>query len=134
MKDGLKAGLIGEIEVTVGEGMVINFLGEGFIPVYSTPSLIDHLEAASRKALEDYLDEGEESVGTVVNVKHLAPTPIGMKVTAKAILVEVDRRRCSFEVEAFDEKEKIGEGSHERFVINIERFSLGVEDKKGSGK
>ena len=130
MKEGLKAGLTGEIELIVDEGMVIDFLGKGVTPVYSTPSMIDHLEAASRKVLENYLENGESSVGTIVNVKHLAPTPIGMKVHARARLVEVDRRRCSFEVEAYDEKDKIGEGTHERFVIGIEKFASGVDSKK----
>ncbi len=129
MKERLQPGISHELSRIVSRDMCVEFLGEKYMPVYSTPAMIWDMEEAARVALHPYLDEGEESVGTAINVKHLAATPIGMKVTARATLVELDRRRCVFEVEAFDEKGKIGEGTIERFIINIARFAEGVQEK-----
>ncbi len=129
MKEKPEIGAYAEISINVTAKEVITFSGGGAPPVYSTPSMIDLMELTSHKVLEPYLEEGENSVGTQVEVKHLAATPIGMKVTVNSKLTGIDGRKCVFQVEAFDEKEKIGEGTHERFIIDVERFASRVKDK-----
>jgi predicted thioesterase len=129
MKENLQPGISHEFSRIVSRDMSAEFLGEKYTPVYSTPAMIWDLEEAARIALHPYLDEGEESVGTEINVKHLAATPVGMKVTLRAELLELNQRRCVFKVEAFDEKEKIGEGMIERFIINVARFAERVQAK-----
>lgn len=94
--------------------------------VYATPRLVWDIEMAARRALEP----GEESVGTLVNIRHLAATPVGMRVTATVRVTEVDGRRVVFAVEAFDEKEKIGEGTHERFVVQVAKFAARLAGKR----
>jgi predicted thioesterase len=84
--------------------------------------MIALMENAAWQAVAEHLDEGYVTVGTLVNVKHLAATPLGQKVRATAELIEIDRRRLVFKVEAYDERQKIGEGLHERFAVNLERF------------
>ncbi|MBI4552119.1 MAG: thioesterase family protein [Candidatus Latescibacteria bacterium] len=130
MKDGLKPGLHYELTLTVTHDLTISHLGEGVTPVYSTPSLVTGMEEASRRALLPYLDAGEESVGTKVNIQHIAATPLGMAVTIRSTLVEVNGRRCTFDLEAHDAREKIGDGTHERFIIDIAKFAARVEAKK----
>lgn len=129
MKEGLQSGISHELSHIVSRDLCVEFLGEKHTPVYATPAMIWDMEEAARLALHSYLDEGEESVGTAINVKHLAATPLGMRVTVRAKLRELSRRRCVFEVEAFDEKEKIGEGTIERFIIDIARFAERVRAK-----
>ncbi|MBI1886527.1 MAG: thioesterase family protein [Chloroflexi bacterium] len=93
------------------------------IPMYSTPAMVSHFEGLCLRMLQRHLDAGETSVGYRVDVRHLAPTPIGQKVTVKAKLKEIDGRKCVFEVEAYNEMGvKIGEGLHERRVIDMNRF------------
>ncbi|HWP46692.1 MAG TPA: thiamine pyrophosphate-dependent enzyme [Candidatus Limnocylindrales bacterium] len=123
MKEGLKVGLSFEQTITVAPEEGITYLGPEYPSVFSTPSMIRLMEDTSRKLLEPYLDQGESSVGTAVNIRHLRPTPIGMKVTARSRLIEIRDRRCMFEVEAYNEREKIGEGFHERAIIDKKRFA-----------
>jgi predicted thioesterase len=84
--------------------------------------MIALMENAAWKAVADSLEEGYVTVGTLVNVRHLGATPLGQKVRATAELIEIDGRRLVFKVEAHDEKQKIGEGRHERFIVNLEKF------------
>jgi predicted thioesterase len=130
VKSGFAAGIEGEATLTVREPVTIT-LGSGAreITVFMTPALVWLIEEAARQALVPYYDDGEDSVGMTVNVQHLAPTPVGMRVTAKARLDAIDRRRCSFAVEVFDEVEKIGEATHDRFVIDVAKFAAGVREK-----
>lgn len=130
MKDGLQPGLTHALTVTVTKDLTISHLGEGVTPVYSTPCMVAGMEEASRRALLPYLDSGEESVGTKLNIQHLAATPLGLTVTIRATLIEVNGRRCVFELEAHDAKEKIGDGTHERFIIDIAKFAARVEAKR----
>jgi acetolactate synthase-1/2/3 large subunit len=123
MKEGLKVGLTFEQTITVSPEEGITYLGPEYTSVFSTPSLIRLMEDTSRRLLEPYLDKEENSVGTAVNIKHLRATPVGMKVTAKTRLIEINNRRYMFAVEAYNEKEKIGEGLHERAVIDKQRFA-----------
>lgn len=98
-------------------------VGSGSLPVYATPAMLALIEKASCSALEGVLNDGETSVGTLLNVKHLAATPVGMQVTATAELIERDGRRLVFKVSANDECGLIGEGIHERFIVFSEKFT-----------
>ena len=97
-------------------------VGSGSLAVYATPAMLALIEKAACEALNGILDEAETTVGTLLNVKHIAATPVGMKVSATAELIERDGRRLVFKVEANDECGRIGEGIHERFIVNSEKF------------
>ncbi len=97
-------------------------VGSGLLPVYATPAMIALMEKCASECVAPYIEDGKSSVGTMLNVKHLAASPIGIKVTCTATLTEVDGRRLVFSLEASDEKGPIGEGTHERFIIDVERF------------
>jgi len=125
----LKPGLTGEASVTVTDAMTAAALGSGNVSAYSTPALVALLEAAAINALEGRLAEGQTTVGTSLNVRHLAATPVGMVVTARATLKEIDGRRLVFEVSASDPVERIGEGRHERFIVDRARFENRVRVK-----
>jgi predicted thioesterase len=105
-------------------------VGSGSLAVYATPSMLALIEKAACVALMGVLNEGETSVGTLLNVKHIAATPVGMKVSATAELIERDGRRLVFNVTANDECGLIGEGTHERFVVNSEKFIQKTYSKK----
>ena len=126
----LKVGLTGQATVTVTDNLTAAALGSGNVDVYSTPAMIALLEAAAINALDGHLDEGQTSVGTGLDVKHISATPVGMSVQAAATLREVDGRRLVFEVSVSDEVEQIGSGTHERFIVNRKRFEARVRDKQ----
>ncbi len=128
----LKVGESYEKEATVTEEMATFHFSGGQVGVLSTPKMIDFIEFTCIDLLEKCCDEGEHSVGVRVNVKHLAPTPIGMKVKAVVKVKEVEGRRVLFDVECYDEKEKICEGEHERFVINVSKFIEAINKKASS--
>jgi predicted thioesterase len=119
-----------EQTLVVREPVCIDFMGPEVQPVLSTPALIMWLEMASRQAAGPLLQEDEETVGTAMDLKHLAPTPLGMKVTLKTRIVEVEGRRIRFQLEAFDEVEKIAEGWHERARVSVPRFAAHLERKR----
>jgi fluoroacetyl-CoA thioesterase len=135
MKDTIQAGTLAEIELTVTENKTVPSLypeSKLFQPmpkVFATGFMVGFLEWACMEALAPHLDEGEQSVGINVNVTHCAATPVGMKVRAKAVCTGVDGQKTSWEVEAYDEKELIGKGTHERFTINTERFNIKMAKK-----
>jgi predicted thioesterase len=118
----LQTGLRGEAHITVDFTHTAAALGDFGVTVLGTPYMINLMEVASANAVIPHLDPGQTTVGTLVNVRHLAATPIDVKVSATAELIEVDGRRLVFRVEAHDERQKIGEGTHERFVLDLERF------------
>jgi predicted thioesterase len=107
----------------------ISFLGLDSARVLATPHLIWQLEATSRDLLKKFLDDGFDSVGTEVNVKHLAATPIGMQARFEAEIIAVDERRVRFRVAAYDDVEQIASGDHERFIVNAARFASRLEAK-----
>lgn len=120
----LEPGLTHEMHLTVQESDTARASGgETLPPVLSTPRLIGYLERTAHQALLPHLAEGQSSVGTLVNIRHLAATPVGMNVRFVAELIGVEGRRMVFKVEAWDEVEKIAEGEHERFVIDTARFA-----------
>ncbi len=118
----LTPGMKGEATTTVVHENTAASVGAGGVEVFGTPMMIALMENASWQAVIDGLDEGYVTVGTVVDVRHLAATPLGQKVRAEAELLEVDGRRLVFKVEAYDERQKIGEGRHERAIVHLGRF------------
>lgn len=104
-------------------------VGSGLLPVYATPSMIALMEKCASECVAPYIENGKSSVGTMLNVKHLAASPVGIKVTCTATLTEVDGRRLVFSLEASDEKGPIGEGTHERFIIDVDRFMAKCNSK-----
>ena len=123
-------GLTGKLEMAVREEDLTGRLGDVKINVLSTPRLIQLLEAATIEAIKGFLSPDQISLGTRVKILHLAPTPLGMRVTAHAVLKEVDNRRLLFEIDAYDEIEKIAEGEHERIIVSGEWFLQRIDKKK----
>ena len=123
-------GLVGKSEMVVKGEDLVSQLGSIDVDVLSTPRLIQLLEGASVNAIQNFIPSDQLSLGTQVRIKHLSPTPLGMKVTAHAILKEVDKNRLFFLVDAYDEKEKVAEGEHERLLVPKELFLQKVERKK----
>lgn len=118
-----------EEKLIVTEDIAINFLGSDGARVLSTPNMILGLERTSRNLVLPLLEPGYDTLGTHVNVYHLAATPVGMTVRFLSAVTSVDDRRVNFKVEAFDEKEKIAEGTHQRFIVNVARFTERVREK-----
>lgn len=106
--------------------------GSGLVEVFATPAMIALMENTSLQCVQPHLEEGFTTVGTAVDVKHFKATPKGEEVVCKATLVEVDRSKLTFEVEAFDQKNKIGAGVHKRFIINNDEFMKALESR-GNG-
>jgi predicted thioesterase len=125
-------GLIGKSEMIVKEEDLVSQLGDVTVNVLSTPRLIQLLEAAAVDAIQDFIPTDQVSLGTEVKIKHLSATPLGMKVTASALLKGVEKNQLFFLVNAYDEKEKVAEGEHERVLISKDRF-LQKLDKKRMG-
>jgi fluoroacetyl-CoA thioesterase len=127
----VKIGASKERRITVNSNQTTSFLWDGE-NVLSTPSMIAEMEETCRLLLkEQAIPEQEwDSVGTIVDIKHLSATPVGAEVSFKAKVISVEGRRVMFEVEAQDKLDKIGEGRHERFIINVPRFKAKFEDKQ----
>lgn len=129
MNDILQPGLSGTATVEVIPANTAQALGSGLVAVFATPALVALLERAAVNALAGALPPGSTSVGTRVDVRHTAATPVGMMVSATATLVEVDGRRLRFEVVACDDAESIAAGEHERVVVDEQRFLARVSEK-----
>ncbi len=126
---GLVAGLKGEASLVVADEHTAPRVGSGQIRVLATPVMINLFEAAALAAAEKFLPEGFQSLGTVLNVRHIAATPVGMRVTATAEVVKVEGRNLFFRLEAHDERDLIGDGTHERVVVNVAKFDQRVQRK-----
>ena len=126
----MQIGITGKQTITVTEEKTAQAMGSGTLPVFATPAMIALMENTASKSVEAKLGEGAGTGGTLINVKHVAATPVGMDVTCETKLVEVDRKRLVFEVKAYDAAGVIGEGTHERFIIDNERFLAKAEAKK----
>jgi len=124
-------GLSGSVGITVGEEHTAPSIGSGKVRVLATPVMINLIEAAALKAIEHLLDPGYQSLGTHLDVHHVAATPVGMRARATAEVTKVDGRTVTFKVEARDEKDVIGYGTHERVVVNVEKFDARVQKKLG---
>lgn len=121
----LNKGIIGKEELIVTEENTAKAVGSGGLEVFATPALIALAEKTAFQSVAEHLEEGQSTVGTHIDIKHIAATPVGMKVTCETELIEVDSenpRRLVFSVNVYDEVEKIAEGTHERFIIYSERF------------
>jgi fluoroacetyl-CoA thioesterase len=123
-------GLVGQSEMVVREEDLVSKLGSIAVDVLSTPRLIQLLETAAIEAIREYMPSDQLSLGTQVKVRHLSPTPLGMKVTAHALLKGVDKNRLLFLVDAYDEMDKVAEGEHERILVSKEWFVQKVEKKR----
>lgn len=118
----LKIGMAAEVEKIVGEADTAVRFGSGDVRVFATPMMVALMENAALNAVDPLLGEAFATVGLSLNVKHIAATPVGMKVRARAELVGIEGKKLSFRIEAFDEQEKIGEGTHERYIIELSKF------------
>jgi len=125
--------MTGTSELVVGEEHTAPSIGSGKVRVLATPVMINLIEAAALAAIEHLLPAGYQSLGTHLDVRHLAATPVGMKVRATARVARVDGRAVSFEVSAHDEKDLIGDGLHERVVVNVAKFDQRVQRKLKGG-
>ena len=125
----MEIGIKGRAETVVNHENTAKFVGSGELEVFATPQMIALMEQAAASSVAPQLEEGQGTVGTLLNVSHDAATPLGMKVWAETELVEIDRRRLVFEVKAFDECGLIGKGKHERFIISNDKFLAKVNAK-----
>ena len=125
----LKPGLQGTAEIVVGTRDTAPHVGSGKIGVLATPIMVNLMEAAALQAVERLLPPGHQTVGTHLDVKHFAATPVGLRVRARAELIRIDGRTLTFSIVAEDDRERIGEGTHERLIINVERFDQRMQKK-----
>jgi predicted thioesterase len=125
----LKVGLAGTAAITVGQEHTAPRIGSGRVHVLATPVMINLMEAAALDAIEALLPPGHQSLGTKLEVGHYAATPVGMGLRATAVVTAVDGRRVDFRVEAFDDRERVGDGTHSRVVVNVARFDQRVQRK-----
>lgn len=125
----MEKGIIGKQKIMVTNELTAEVIGSGLLPVYSTPSMIALMESTASKSVEEFLEDGQGTVGTSLNIKHLSATAVGKTVLCQSTLVEVDRKRLVFEVRTFDEAGLVGEGTHERFIIDNKKFMNKVTNK-----
>lgn len=118
----MNVGLKHTITETVTIEKTAQNVGSGLLPVYATPAMIALMEKCASECIAPFIEEGKSSVGTMLNVKHLAASPVGITISCTATVTEIDGRRVAFSLKASDEKGPIGEGTHERFIIDVERF------------
>jgi predicted thioesterase len=129
----LQPGLSATMTQMVSDSMLASYVGSGLVDVFATPELALLLEKAAVAALKDHLPPGKTSVGAVLNFQHLAPTPVGMTVTATATLTSIDGRKLTFAISARDEVEPIAKGTHTRFIVDAAKFRQKAEEKKKEG-
>jgi len=129
----IQRGVVGSAQLVVGEEHTAPRVGSGKVHVLATPVMINLIEAAALAAIEHLLPPGHQSLGTRLDVRHIAATPVGMKIFANATVESVSGRTVTFKVEARDEKELIGDGMHERVVVNVEKFDARVQRKLARG-
>jgi fluoroacetyl-CoA thioesterase len=125
----LHVGLTGHAEVVVAEQHTAPHVGSGHVHVLATPVMVNLMEAAALQAVDGLLPQGFQTVGTRLDIRHFAATPVGLRAFARAEVVAIDGRTLTFRLTAGDEREPIGDGTHERIVINVARFDQRVQDK-----
>jgi predicted thioesterase len=131
MFEAVVPGLVGELKTRVDDDKTARHLGSGDVSVFATPEMVRLMERAAVRAVDHLLPDGYRTVGIRVDVRHLAATPVGMTVRAKAELVQVEGRKLTFRVEAADDAEKVGEGLHERMIVDVGRFRERAAQKGG---
>lgn len=125
----MEIGIIGKGEIVVTKDVTAAAIGSGMVDVFATPMMISLMENTCAKSVASHLQADESTVGTHVNVSHCAATPIGMKVYCESELIEIDCRKLTFKVTAYDERGLIGEGLHERFIIDSKKFQAKINSK-----
>lgn len=128
-QDGLRPGLTGAVEIVVGDEHTAPHVGSGKVRVLATPVMVNLMEAAALAAAERFLPAGQQSLGTHLDVRHIAATPVGMRVRASAEVIAVEGRTITFRVRAEDERELIGDGTHVRVIVTVTRFDQRVQAK-----
>ena len=128
----LTVGIKGYAEVLVTNENTAKTVGSGLLPVFATPMMAALMEKTASESIQNELADGEGTVGTSLNIRHLAATPIGMTVKCESELIEIDRRRLVFNLKVTDGVDVIGDGTHERFIINNEKFMARAESKKAN--
>ena len=126
----LQPGIKAEKSLTVTDANTAKTMGSGTLDVFATPAMVALIEQTAYTSIESELEPGWGSVGTSLNIQHLSATPVGMTVTATTELVEVDRRRLVVHAEVYDEKGLVGKGTHERFLVENEKFQTKADAKK----
>jgi fluoroacetyl-CoA thioesterase len=129
MNLAVAVGTFGEATLLVADEHTAARVGSGKIGVLATPVMINVIEAAALRACESLLPEGHQSLGTHLDISHIAATPVGMGIVARATVTAVDGRQVKFAIEVRDERDVIGEGTHERVVVNVDKFDLRVQEK-----
>jgi predicted thioesterase len=129
MMSSIQPGLTHETSRRVEEDHLASVWGSGLAPVLATPMLVAFCEECARLAVDPLLPVGQQTVGSSINLRHLAATPPGMQVTVRAELKKIEGRRLQFQVEAWDETEQVGAAEHERFIIDVERFQQRIAEK-----
>ena len=119
-----------EVKITVSDEITAKKMRSGSLPVLATPFMVALMEQAASELCDKYTDDGISTVGTALNIRHLAPTPVGAEVRAYATLTAFDGRKACFDVEAYDNAGLIGKGTHERFTIKVDRFMEKAEERK----
>ena len=125
----LKTGLTGSAQIVVGDAQTAPRIGSGRVRVLATPVMINMMEVAALDAIEALLPPGHQSLGTHLDVGHYAATPVGMTLRATAQVTKIEGRTVAFRVEAFDDRERIGDGTHSRVIVNVERFDQRIQKK-----
>ena len=126
----MEIGIKNVVKLKVDDTNTAAALGSGTLAVFATPAMVALIEETAWKSVEPYLADGQGSVGTKIDVSHVAPTPLGMTVKCETELIEVDGRRLKFKADVYDEMGIIGTGTHERFIINAEKFQAKADSKK----
>jgi predicted thioesterase len=134
MAEGLQAGMTFEKTIMVTDALSAKHLAGQGVGVFSTPELVRFVEMCALEGVQPFLRPDQDTVGTRVDIRHLAATPVGMRVTARCNLTEVDRRRLSFTFEVHDELDKVGEGAHERFIIDRVKQQQRIQEKMARWK
>lgn len=125
----LETGIKGSAKTMVTEENTASAMGSGSLEVFATPAMVALMEECSWKVVLPYLEEGQGTVGTGLEIQHLSATPLGMEVTCQSTLTEVDGRKLTFEVEAYDAAGLIGKGTHQRFIVDNARFQAKANAK-----
>lgn len=125
----LEKGIMGMAVITVDESNTATSLASGNLEVFSTPSMVALMEEAAWKSIASEIEMPQSTVGTLMNIKHVSATPIGMRITAESELLEIDGKRLVFSVKASDERGLIGEGIHERFIVDSDKFMSRTNSK-----
>ena len=125
----LKTGINGHQELVVTQELTAKNMGSGVMDVFATPAMLALMEKTAFTSVAEYLNEGCGSVGTKVDIEHVASSPVGMKITCDSELIEVEGRKLVFKVEAYDEKGLIGKGTHERFIVENKKFQEKTDNK-----